>query len=542
MSIAFTPWPAEFASRYRERGYWTDKPLTEILDRQANNDAPAIIDAQGSLSYRELQQRSDRLAAALLRRGVKSGDTALVQLGNVAEFYIVFFALLKIGVAPVNALFSHQRSELNAYAEQIKPALLIADRQHALFVDDQFLSAFRDAHPSLRVVALRSQAEGELALAAWLDEASDDFVAQPSAADQVAFFQLSGGSTGTPKLIPRTHNDYYYSIRRSVEICRFDAQTRYLCALPVAHNYPMSSPGVLGVFYGAGLVVFAADPDAGQCFRLIEQHQINVTALVPPAVTLWLQAIEEWGGNAQLASLKLLQVGGAKLGETLAARIQNEIGCQLQQVFGMAEGLVNYTRLDDDERHILATQGRPMSPDDEVWVADDDGNPLPAGEVGRLMTRGPYTFRGYYQSPAHNADAFDADGFYCSGDLISISEDGYITVQGRQKDQINRGGEKIAAEEIENLLLRHPDVINAALVSMPDALMGEKSCAYIIANAPLKPVVLRRHLREQGVADFKLPDRFIQVDSLPLTPVGKVDKKRLRQQLDAQLQTQAQGD
>lgn len=542
MSIAFTPWPAEFASRYRERGYWTDKPLTEILDRQANNDAPAIIDTQGSLTYRELQQRSDRLAAALLRRGVKSGDTALVQLGNVAEFYIVFFALLKIGVAPVNALFSHQRSELNAYAEQIKPALLIADRQHGLYADDQFLNTFRDAHPSLRVVALRSQPEGELALAAWLDEASDGFVAQPSAADEVAFFQLSGGSTGTPKLIPRTHNDYYYSIRRSVEICRFDAQTRYLCALPVAHNYPMSSPGVLGVFYGAGLVVFAADPDAAQCFRLIEQHQINVTALVPPAVTLWLQAIEEWGGNAQLASLKLLQVGGAKLGETLAARIQNEIGCQLQQVFGMAEGLVNYTRLDDDERHILTTQGRPMSPDDEVWVADDDGNPLPAGEVGRLMTRGPYTFRGYYQSPAHNADAFDADGFYCSGDLISISEDGYITVLGRQKDQINRGGEKIAAEEIENLLLRHPDVINAALVSMPDALMGEKSCAYIIANAPLKPVVLRRHLREQGVADFKLPDRFIQVDSLPLTPVGKVDKKRLRQQLDAQLQTQAQGD
>ncbi|CAI2124476.1 (2,3-dihydroxybenzoyl)adenylate synthase [Serratia bockelmannii] len=542
MSIAFTPWPAEFASRYRERGYWTDKPLTEILDRQANNDAPAIIDAQGSLTYRELQQRSDRLAAALLRRGVKSGDTALVQLGNVAEFYIVFFALLKIGVAPVNALFSHQRSELNAYAEQIKPALLIADRQHGLYADDQFLNTFRDAHPSLRVVALRSQPEGELALAAWLDEASDGFVAQPSAADQVAFFQLSGGSTGTPKLIPRTHNDYYYSIRRSVEICRFDAQTRYLCALPVAHNYPMSSPGVLGVFYGAGLVVFAADPDAAQCFRLIEQHQINVTALVPPAVTLWLQAIEEWGGNAQLASLKLLQVGGAKLGETLAARIQNEIGCQLQQVFGMAEGLVNYTRLDDDERHILTTQGRPMSPDDEVWVADDDGNPLPAGEIGRLMTRGPYTFRGYYQSPAHNADAFDADGFYCSGDLISISEDGYITVQGRQKDQINRGGEKVAAEEIENLLLRHSDVINAALVSMPDALMGEKSCAYIIANAPLKPVVLRRHLREQGVADFKLPDRFIQVDSLPLTPVGKVDKKRLREQLDAQLQTQAQGD
>lgn len=542
MSIAFTPWPEALARRYRERGYWTDRPLTDIITRQAKNDAIALIDPQRSLSYRQLNQLSDRLAAALLRRGIHSGDTALVQLGNVVEFYVTFFALLKIGVVPVNALFSHQRNELNAYAAQIKPALLIADRQHGLFGNDEYLTTFRAEHPSLRLVALRSEEQGEQSLASWLEEDCGDFVAAPTAADQVAFFQLSGGSTGTPKLIPRTHNDYYYSIRRSVEICHFDDETRYLCALPVAHNYPMSSPGVLGVFYGGGLVVFASDPDAGQCFRLIDQHQINVTALVPPAVTLWLQAIEEWGGCQQLASLKLLQVGGAKLGETLAARIPAEIGCQLQQVFGMAEGLVNYTRLDDDEQHILTTQGCPMSPDDELWVADDDGNPLPVGETGRLMTRGPYTFRGYYQSPDHNAAAFDKDGFYCSGDLISLTEDGYVKVEGRQKDQINRGGEKIAAEEIENLLLRHPEVINAALVSMPDELMGEKSCAYIIATSPLKPVVLRRHLRAEGVAEFKLPDRFIQVETLPLTPVGKVDKKLLRQRLEAQQLTQVQGE
>jgi 2,3-dihydroxybenzoate-AMP ligase len=542
MTIAFTPWPEALAHRYRERGYWTDRPLTDIITRQSKNDAIALIDPECSLSYRRLNQLSDRLAASLLRRGIQSGETALVQLGNVVEFYVTFFALLKIGVVPVNALFSHQRNELNAYAVQIKPALLIADRQHGLFGNDEFLTAFRAEHPSLRVVALRNQDGGEQSLAAWLEEDSSGFVATPSPADQVAFFQLSGGSTGTPKLIPRTHNDYYYSIRRSVEICHFDVDTRYLCALPVAHNYPMSSPGILGVFYGAGLVVFASDPDAGQCFRLIEQHQINVTALVPPAVTLWLQAIEEWGGCQQLASLKLLQVGGAKLGETLAARIPAEIGCQLQQVFGMAEGLVNYTRLDDDDQHILTTQGCPMSPDDELWVADEDGNPLPVGETGRLMTRGPYTFRGYYQSPEHNAAAFDKDGFYCSGDLISLTEDGYVKVEGRQKDQINRGGEKIAAEEIENLLLRHPEVINAALVSMPDELMGEKSCAYIIATSVLKPVVLRRHLRGEGVAEFKLPDRFIQVDTLPLTPVGKVDKKLLRQRLEAQQLTLVQGE
>jgi 2,3-dihydroxybenzoate-AMP ligase len=542
MSIAFTAWPENLARLYRERGYWIDKPLIDILTRQANNDHVAMIDAAGSMTYRELEKQSNQLAGALRRRGLTSGDTALVQLGNVNEFYVVFFALLKIGVVPVNALFSHQRTELQSYASQIKPALLIADRSHALFGDDAFLDTFLGQHPSLRQVALRGAQSEEQSLAAWISEQQATFTASPTAADRVAFFQLSGGSTGTPKLIPRTHNDYYYSIRLSVEVCRFNSETRYLCALPIAHNYPMSSPGALGVFYGGGQMVLAADPSALVCFQLIEKHQINVTALVPPAVTLWLQAIEEWGSNQALSSLKLLQVGGAKLGETLAARIQNEIGCQLQQVFGMAEGLVNYTRLDDDEQHILTTQGYPMSPDDELWVADEQGNPLPAGQVGRLMTRGPYTFRGYYNSPEHNAEAFDDKGFYCSGDLISLTEDGYVKVEGRLKDQINRGGEKIAAEEIENLLLRHADIVNAALVSMPDELMGEKSCAFIVSNVELKSPALRRHLREQGIAEFKLPDRFIRVERLPLTPVGKIDKKLLRQTFEAQSPIKTSGE
>ncbi|PSN09409.1 (2,3-dihydroxybenzoyl)adenylate synthase [Siccibacter turicensis] len=530
MTVSYTRWPDDLAARYREKGYWIDRPLTDILTRYADSDACALIDGERTFSYRDLNAASDRLAAALQRQGLKHGETALVQLGNVAEFYITLFALLKIGVAPVNALFSHQRTELDAYAGQIAPALLVADREHAFFASDETLSQFVATHGSLRVVALRNEA-GEHSLEAMIDEPTGAFVASPTPADEVAFFQLSGGSTGTPKLIPRTHNDYYYSIRRSNEICDFSPETRYLCALPAAHNYPLSSPGSLGVFLAGGSVVLARDPSATLCFPLIEQHRINVTALVPPAVSLWLQAIQEWGGNQQLASLRLLQVGGARLSSSLAARIPAEIGCQLQQVFGMAEGLVNYTRLDDSDARIFNTQGTPMCPDDEVWVADENGNPLPRGEVGRLMTRGPYTFRGYYNSPAHNAQAFDANGFYSSGDLIAIDEDGYITVQGREKDQINRGGEKIAAEEIENLLLRHEAVIHAALVSMEDSLLGEKSCAWLVTSRPVRPVEMRRWLRELGVADFKLPDRVECIDSLPLTPVGKVDKKMLRQWL-----------
>ncbi|MCT9842736.1 (2,3-dihydroxybenzoyl)adenylate synthase EntE [Leclercia adecarboxylata ATCC 23216 = NBRC 102595] len=523
MTIPFTRWPDDFARRYREKGYWQDLPLTEILTRHADSDALAIIDGERRFTYRQFQQSVNNLAAALQAQGVQRGETALVQLGNVAEFYITFFALLQVGVAPVNALFSHQRSELNAYASQIEPTLLIADRAHGLFAGDDFINTFVNQHRSVRVVLLRGEGlEAEIARPA------ENFIPSPTPADEVAFFQLSGGSTGTPKLIPRTHNDYYYSIRRSNEICGISAQTRYLNALPAAHNFAMSSPGSLGIFMAGGCVVLAHDPSATLCFPLIEQHQITVTSLVPPAVSLWLQAIGEGAGNAQLASLQLLQVGGARLSATLAARIPAEIGCQLQQVFGMAEGLVNYTALDDAPERIMNTQGRPMCADDEVWVADENGNPLPRGEVGRLMTRGPYTFRGYYKSPEHNASAFDANGFYCSGDLIAIDEQGYITVQGREKDQINRGGEKIAAEEVENLLLRHEAVIHAALVSMEDSLLGEKSCAYLVVKQPLRAVEVRRFLREQGVAEFKLPDRVECLEALPLTPVGKVDKKQLR--------------
>lgn len=523
MTLPFTRWPDEFARRYREKGYWQDLPLTDILTRHGDSDAWALVDGERRITYRQFQQSVNNLASALQAQGVQRGETALVQLGNVAEFYITFFALLQVGVAPVNALFSHQRSELNAYASQIEPALLIADRAHGLFAGDDFLNTFMEQHRSVRVVLLRGDG-----LEATMARPAEHFIASPTPADEVAFFQLSGGSTGTPKLIPRTHNDYYYSIRRSNEICGITADTRYLNALPAAHNFAMSSPGSLGVFMAGGCMVLANDPSASLCFPLIEQHQITVTSLVPPAVSLWLQAIAEGAGNTQLASLQLLQVGGARLSATLAARIPAEIGCQLQQVFGMAEGLVNYTALDDTPDRIINTQGRPMCPDDEVWVADEHGNPLPRGEVGRLMTRGPYTFRGYYKSPEHNASAFDENGFYCSGDLIAIDEQGYITVQGREKDQINRGGEKIAAEEVENLLLRHEAVIHAALVSMEDSLLGEKSCAYLVVKQPLRAVEVRRFLREQGVAEFKLPDRVECLEALPLTPVGKVDKKQLR--------------
>lgn len=530
--IEFSRWPAEFADRYRSKGYWIDQPLTRGFEqqRQARPNAFAIICGERRFSYAEADRLATNLAAGLARQGLGHGDTALVQLPNVAEFYLAFLALLKIGVAPVNALYSHRRLELTSYAQQTRPKLVIAARTHELFRDDAFLDDLRA--DGVELALLLGDDDPEVRLESWLcRNGALPEKAGPTPAGEVAFFQLSGGSTGTPKLIPRTHNDYDYSIRASVEICGFDTNTRYLSALPAGHNFALSSPGALGVFQAGGTVVMATSPDPSLCLPLVRRHKVTVAALVPPAVALWQNAVEtQPERGADLASLQLLLVGGASFAEAQARRVPELLGCRLQQVFGMAEGLVNYTRPGDSDTITYTTQGRPISPDDELRILDPNGDPVAEGEVGILATRGPYTFRGYYNAPEHNASAFDGEGFYFSGDLVQRVQ-GNLRVVGRVKDQINRGGEKIAAEEIENLLLRHPAITHAALVAVSDDHLGEKSCAFVVLREgeTVKGPALRRYLMELGVAEYKLPDRFRFVDELPLTAVGKIDKRKLRE-------------
>ncbi|MCG7521801.1 (2,3-dihydroxybenzoyl)adenylate synthase [Ruegeria sp. Ofav3-42] len=544
-NIDLTPWPENLARKYRSEGYWIDQPLTRGIRQKARvqPDAVAIICGSRSMSYAEVEQRFLALARRFSAAGLGRGDTALVQLPNCAEFYLTFLALLQAGIAPVNALFNHKQNELNTYADQIHPSLLIADRSQPLFKDDHYVELLKARTDNLSTALFRG-GSGEDDLENWIDPSLDglqdisESVIEngPTDPDQIAFFQLSGGSTGTPKLVPRTHNDYDYSIRASAEICGLSQDTRFLCALPAPHNFLLSSPGALGVFHAGGTVVLAANPDPQTCFPIISRHKVTMAALVPSAVSMWLRSVEQAQSdpaseNHDLSTLELVQVGGASVAESDARRVPKVLGCALQQVFGMAEGLVNYTRLDDDPEIVFTTQGRPISADDEVRVIDEYGQDVPDGQTGMLATRGPYTFRGYFRSPEANAKSFDDQGFYFSGDLVQRLPSGHLRVVGRVKDLINRGGEKIAAEEIETLLLRHPQVIQAALVAVEDVLLGEKSCAFIVAQGALRPVALRRHLVELGVADYKLPDRVQFIDALPLTAVGKTDKRALRRNL-----------
>ncbi|MBM7114617.1 (2,3-dihydroxybenzoyl)adenylate synthase [Archangium primigenium] len=522
-------WPEEFATRYRQAGYWRGETFGQLLRERAERHGArtALVGGTQRLSYRELDLRADQLAAGFHALGIQAGDRVVVQLPNLPEFLEVCFALFRLGALPVFALPAHRASEIGYFCEFAQAAAYIIPDKHGGFDYRTLAEQVRAQVPTLRHVIVVGDAGPFRAL--------KDLYAEPRALtgpspSDVAFFQLSGGSTGVPKLIPRTHDDYIYSLRGSVEICQLDERSVYLCALPASHNFPLSSPGTLGTLYAGGTVVMASNPSPDECFALIARERVTITALVPPLAMIWLESAQS--RRHDLSSLRVLQVGGARLSDEAARRVRPTLGCTLQQVFGMAEGLVNYTRLDDAEERIVTTQGRPICPDDEVRVVDEDGHDVAPGQTGQLLTRGPYTIRGYYRAEAHNARAFTPDGFYCTGDLVRLTPEGDLVVEGRAKDQINRGGDKVAAEEVENHLLAHPAVHNAAVVAVPDAFLGERSCAFIIAR-DTRPTAaaLTAFLRTRGLAAFKIPDRIEFVDTFPQTAVGKVSKKDLRASL-----------
>ncbi len=453
--------------------------------------------------------------------GIKKEDRVVIQLPNIIEFFEICFALFRIGALPVFALPSHRSSEISYFCDFGKASAYVISDKLLGFDYRKLAREVKEKVPTLQHVIVVGEEEEFVNINdLYIDPVSLPEV-QPS---DVAFLQLSGGTTGLSKLIPRTHDDYIYSLRVSAEICNLNAESVYMAVLPVAHNFPMSSPGTFGTFYAGGKVVLATGGSPDEAFALIEKEKVTITALVPPLAMIWLDAVSS--RNNDLSSLEVLQVGGAKFSAEVAKRIRPTFGCTLQQVFGMAEGLVNYTRLDDPEEIIIHTQGRPMSALDEVRVVDENDNDVQPGEVGSLLTRGPYTIRGYYKAEEHNARSFTKDGFYRTGDLVKVNEHGYIIVEGRDKDQINRGGEKVAAEEVENHLLAHDAVHDVAIVSMPDDYLGERTCAFVIARGQAPTVSeLKTFLRERGIAVYKIPDRIEFIESFPQTGVGKVSKR-----------------
>jgi 2,3-dihydroxybenzoate-AMP ligase len=522
------PFPPEFAARYRAKGYWQDKSLAQefsfVFERFAKRTA--LIDGDRYYAYEEVDRLSDNLALNLLELGLKPLDRVVPTLPNIAEFVVLYFALQKIGAIPIAALATHRFAEINQFVQLSGATTCVYPERQGDFAFEPVIQRVQAANPHLKHCIPVPLLENLIhrrprAAAGELKKLRID----PT---DPCIFQLSGGTTGIPKLIPRTHNDYAYNSRTAAPVCGVTRESVLLLALPIAHNLPLACPGIQGYFFQGGKVVLSPTTRPEEMFRLIEKHKVTHIKVVP---ALLIRMINDPSiSRFDLSSLKIIQSGGQRMQPEVRLKTHELIPSSfVQENFGMSEGMLFFVRLNDPQEVKLETCGRPICSDDEVKLVDDEGREVADGEVGELTCRGPYTLRGYFGVPEYNARQFDPDGFYRSGDLMRKHPSGNYVVEGRKKDLINRGGEKISAEEIENLILMHPAVQNVACVPVPDPNLGEKMCACLILkqgkNLALPELV--DFLKDKEIAKFKLPERLLICDDFPVSTFGKVSKKTL---------------
>ncbi len=536
------PYPVEIAQRYREEGLWGTRTIADELHvvAQAHPDRTAVVALDGGLTYRELDERTDALAAGLIGLGLVPGDPVLFQVTNRLGAILAWYGVLKAGLIPVCTLAAHRGHEISEISRRVGAVAHLVDDASRTFDLVGFAVDQRRDHPTLRHVLVLGTDHRGVALESLMAgsdvETSRKLVEQAQQSigpDDVAVFQLSGGTTGVPKVIPRLHAEYWYNAAQYARSWGWGPDSRVAHLIPIIHN--------------AGIVcaLHAAHSVGGRLILAVPDLEASLPLMTEQGVTHVLLGQSHYaafglpGFAAAERTLKEIVLSGAKVPPAVFDALERR-GLWSGQLFGMGEGLLATTRPGAPRQARATTVGTPISPLDEVRVLEPDTeDELPDGEVGELCCRGPYTLRGYFDAPEHNARAFTSDGFYRTGDLASIQtiEGGrYISIDGRIKDLINRGGEKVNAEEVEQLLLRHPRVVAAAAVAMPDPRLGERTCAYLVVRgAPLTLAEVQQHFAQLEVAKFKWPERLEYLTELPRTKVEKLDKKALHADIVAKL-------
>jgi 2,3-dihydroxybenzoate-AMP ligase len=550
------PFPPERAEQYRRDGLWTGETLGDALRSaaRAHPDRTALVTVETRLTHAELDELSESFAAGLLATtALRPGDRVVFQLGNEAETVVAYYGCVKAGIVPVCTLPQHGEREIGLLAEHTgaRGHLVQADFRNRDLVGAgtklQRATAGLDTLIVLRGTAPDTAHAYDAILAAGrTPDARAALAAVAIDPDGLVVLQLSGGTTGLPKVAPRRHEEYVYNSRVWAQALELTERSVLLHPLPIMHNAGTAA-ALQPVHLVGGACVVAPVGDPGPVLELIAAERVDVLPVVPPAVAIRLLEHPR-ARHTDLSSVARFVIGGQRPSVDLIERLERELGIRALQMFGMAEGMFLYTPPDAPDHARLHTVGTPVSPFDEVRVLDVAGEEeVPDGTLGELACRGPYTIPGYHRAAQHNATTFTADGFYRTGDLVTrhvLDGRAYYSIDGRIKDVINRGAEKIHAEEVEELLVRHPDVRNAALVAMPDPVLGERICAYLVlAEGAATPTVASTgaFLLDQGLAKFKLPERIEVVPAFPLTNVGKVSKKDLRADVHQKIQREGVG-
>jgi non-ribosomal peptide synthetase component E (peptide arylation enzyme)/catechol 2,3-dioxygenase-like lactoylglutathione lyase family enzyme len=541
--------PRDRLRKYVEAGALPTTSLVEELMRSfaRNADRTALFTAEGTVTYAELDRTTDRFAAALHRLGLRPLDRALFQSGNSKELVFAIVGCLKAGIIPVCTLAAHRESEITYLGCHSDARLHIVqgdDPKNDLLA---FALATKRSIPTLsHLVSLRGAPTVGARRFEDLVAEEDPVEARrlvariPRDAFQVLIFQLSGGTTGTPKIIARMQNDYLLNAQLTIETLGFRETDVTFMPMPIIHNACMICFLFPSLLAGAAFVI-PADMSAqswGAAFRAAKPTFLGLIRPLFPRLEAMLEQ--------RLGTLDSVRACWSPDG---AKAFREKYGVLSYGMFGMSEGLNMYTRADDPLEARDWTVGRPISPFDEVRVVEPGTDrDVGVGEVGELLARGPYTVSGYYNAPDRNRAAFTEDGFYRTGDLIvkrALEGEYFYAFAGRTKDVVDRGSEKINCEEVETALAGHRSVREVAVIGMPDAKLGERVCAYVVAQDERAPPTvddLARHLKTVGLAKFKWPERVEIVAALAVTKVGKLDKAAMRADITRKLAAEGAAD
>jgi non-ribosomal peptide synthetase component E (peptide arylation enzyme) len=550
------PYPEEFAERYRSAGVWGGRTIPQELRAmaQARPGENAMATPTDTLTYAQLDEQTDRIAIGLRDLGLVPGERVLLQFTNTPWAVLAWYGLLKAGLVPVATLAQHRHHEIAEISRQTEPAahLIQAD-----FPGHDLLALAREiaaGQPSLRVLLTLNAdpaPEGAVALESLLTAGPEDTaeaqrivdeIQQGVDPDSVAAMQLSGGTTSVPKVIPRLHAEYWFNARAYAEAIGLGPGRAVAHLLPVVHNAGI----VCGVHaaHSTG-ACFALSPHDAEGMKALARQVPLTHMMIPPPIAKHILEDPDLREALQTLTSAIWVLG--RLNDPVIASFETDT-CRIVQMFGMGEGLCLVTPRDAPVELRHRAVGTTICDLDEVRVyAPGTETEVAVGEPGELCCRGPYTIRGYYRSPERNAEAFTADGFYRTGDIvIELEHEGarYFVLEDRLKDVINRGGEKVNAAEVEGLLIRHPAIERAALVAMPDERLGERACAFLVVRegqeAPSIPD-LQEYLHGLGVAKYKSPERIEVRPDLPYTNVDKVNKVVLRAEIAALLEAERGG-
>jgi 2,3-dihydroxybenzoate-AMP ligase len=540
------PYDRQDVEKYSRMRWWLGLTWGDVFDKHTDiyPDKTGLVDDRGRWTNRELRQQVDKLSISLMKLGIRPKERVLLQLPNWHEFVFSFLALQKIGAIAVVLIPRHNQMEINHFCRLTDPVAWILPRQYGKIEYQPIIDDVLKENPQLKhIIQARAGEDTRYHPLEKLIESSEitpetlkALAERRPDPDEVCQILPTGGTTGLPKLSPRTHNCYMNNVEYHAYRWDITSQDTMMAITPLGHNLSVHWGMAAALFAHAKLVLLDSVKPEDIC-EWVQRERVSAIPTVPALIARVVRM--EDLGKYDLRSLKKLSVGGAPSTRDLVETVTEKIGCQFVNGFGSVEGTCSSTKLGDSIDLICGSVGKPICPYDELKVVDTDGKEVPTGLDGELVSKGPGIFTGYFKSPEEErAKIFTEDGFFRTGDQAKKDESGNIWITGRIKDIIIRGGENISAVEIENLMSGHPGLVDAAVVGMPDAILGERICAYIIPAPGVKPRLdeVVAFLKSKGASVLQCPERVEIIEELPMTKVGKVDKKRLREDIKKRLE------